>query len=54
MIVLGVVAGIGFTMSIFISALAFAEGANLETSKIAILVACVVAQHLTRFARRGH
>jgi len=46
MAVLGVVAGIGFTMSIFISALAFADGANLETSKIAILIASGVAASL--------
>jgi NhaA family Na+:H+ antiporter len=36
--VVGVVAGIGFTMSIFIAGLAFPGGPNLETSKIAVLV----------------
>ncbi len=36
--VVGVVAGIGFTMSIFIAALAFPAGANLETAKVGILV----------------
>ncbi|HEY8925558.1 MAG TPA: Na+/H+ antiporter NhaA [Polyangia bacterium] len=46
MIVMGVVAGIGFTMSIFISALAFPDGANLETSKIAILIASGLAASL--------
>jgi NhaA family Na+:H+ antiporter len=35
----GTVAGIGFTMSIFIAHLAFGAGANLETSKVGILVA---------------
>ena len=36
--VVGVVAGIGFTMSIFIASLAFASGTNLETAKVGILV----------------
>lgn len=35
----GVVAGIGFTMSIFIAALAFPAGTNLETAKVGILLA---------------
>jgi NhaA family Na+:H+ antiporter len=35
--VVGLVAGIGFTMSIFIAALAFPAGANLETAKVGIL-----------------
>jgi NhaA family Na+:H+ antiporter len=42
----GVVAGIGFTMSIFIAQLAFAEPASrasLETAKIGILVASGLA-----------
>ena len=34
----GVVAGIGFTMSIFIAALAFRAGVNLETSKVGVLI----------------
>lgn len=34
----GMVAGIGFTMSIFIAQLAFPAGANLETSKVGILI----------------
>jgi len=34
----GVVAGIGFTMSIFIASLAFPSGTSLDTSKIGILV----------------
>jgi NhaA family Na+:H+ antiporter len=41
--VVGVVAGIGFTMSIFIAALAFPAGANLETSKVSILAGSAVA-----------
>ena len=41
--VVGVVAGIGFTMSIFIAALAFPPGASLETLKVGILVASGVA-----------
>jgi NhaA family Na+:H+ antiporter len=36
--VIGVVAGIGFTMSIFIAALAFPAGTNLETAKFGVLV----------------
>jgi NhaA family Na+:H+ antiporter len=50
--VVGVVAGIGFTMSIFIAALAFPTGTNLETSKVGILlgsgVAAVLAYGLGR------
>jgi NhaA family Na+:H+ antiporter len=42
----GVVAGIGFTMSIFMSQLAFGAGATLETSKVAILVASALAAAL--------
>jgi Na+/H+ antiporter NhaA len=38
-----VVAGIGFTMSIFIAALAFPPGASLETSKVGILIGSGVA-----------
>lgn len=41
--IVGVVAGIGFTMSIFIAALAFPKGVNLETSKVAILIGSGVA-----------
>jgi NhaA family Na+:H+ antiporter len=36
--VVGVVAGIGFTMSIFIASLAFPAGTDLETAKIGVLV----------------
>jgi NhaA family Na+:H+ antiporter len=41
--VVGVVAGIGFTMSIFIASLAFAAGPDLETSKVSILAGSAVA-----------
>jgi Na+:H+ antiporter, NhaA family len=41
--VVGVVAGIGFTMSIFIAALAFPAGTSLETSKVGILIGSGVA-----------
>lgn len=52
--VVGVVAGIGFTMSIFIAALAFPGGTNLETAKVGILIgsgaAAVLAYALGRIA----
>lgn len=55
--IVGVVAGIGFTMSIFIAALAFPKGANLETSKVGILlasgVAAVIAYGLGRVILRS-
>ncbi len=41
--VVGVVAGIGFTMSIFIANLAFPAGANLETAKVGILAGSALA-----------
>jgi NhaA family Na+:H+ antiporter len=41
--VVGVVAGIGFTMSLFIAQLAFPPGPLLDTAKLAILVASLVA-----------
>jgi NhaA family Na+:H+ antiporter len=41
--VVGVVAGIGFTMSLFIAQLAFPPGPLLETAKLAILVGSCVA-----------
>ncbi|HET9933684.1 MAG TPA: Na+/H+ antiporter NhaA [Polyangiaceae bacterium] len=43
----GVVAGIGFTMSIFIAGLAFGRGPTLETGKIAILLGSFTAAVLT-------
>jgi NhaA family Na+:H+ antiporter len=45
--VIGVVAGVGFTMSLFIAGLAFADGAILATSKLAVLVASATAAALT-------
>jgi len=39
----GAVAGVGFTMAIFIAQLAFARGALLETAKLGILVASGIA-----------
>jgi len=39
----GVLAGIGFTMSLFIAALGFADPAVLATAKISILIASVIA-----------
>ena len=42
-LVVGGVAGIGFTMALFIGALAFADAAMLALAKLAILVASVVA-----------
>jgi NhaA family Na+:H+ antiporter len=38
-LLVGLVGGIGFTMSLFIAALAFPEGPLLDTAKLAILVA---------------
>ena len=42
-VVLGIVGGIGFTMSIFIAGLAFPGTAMLETAKLAVLAASVLA-----------
>jgi NhaA family Na+:H+ antiporter len=39
-------AGIGFTMSIFITNLAFSDAGHIQSSKIAILVASLVASCL--------
>jgi NhaA family Na+:H+ antiporter len=39
LVVLGVVAGIGFTMSLFVAQLAFADAATLASAKLAILAA---------------
>jgi NhaA family Na+:H+ antiporter len=46
-IVVGLVAGIGFTMALFIAALALPAGPMLETAKLAILCASLVAATLT-------
>ena len=55
--VVGFVAGIGFTMAIFIADLAFAKSPLLGGAKVAILVASVVAGLITviggRFLLRG-
>lgn len=42
-VVLGAVAGIGFTMAIFIAELAFVDGAMLSVAKLGVLVATAVA-----------
>jgi NhaA family Na+:H+ antiporter len=39
----GILGGIGFTMSIFISLLAFQDEASIETAKMAILLASTAA-----------
>jgi NhaA family Na+:H+ antiporter len=39
----GVLAGIGFTMSLFIAALAFAQPEVLATAKLGILIASLIA-----------
>ena len=39
----GVLGGIGFTMSLFIADLAFGKSSNLEAAKFAILLASLVA-----------
>jgi Na+:H+ antiporter, NhaA family len=41
--VLGVVAGVGFTMAIFIAQLAFADPSNLRSAKLAVLGASALA-----------
>lgn len=46
MLLLGLLGGIGFTMSIFISNLAFAEAELLATAKFAVLVASALAASL--------
>ena len=43
MIGIGLMAGIGFTMSIFISELAFTDSLMKEQAKMAILVASLIA-----------
>jgi NhaA family Na+:H+ antiporter len=42
-VVIGCLGGIGFTMSIFIAALAFADPALLDAAKLAVLAASVLA-----------
>jgi NhaA family Na+:H+ antiporter len=43
LIVVGCLGGIGFTMSIFIAQLAFADVATLDTAKMAVLIASTIA-----------
>lgn len=43
MLVVGLVGGIGFTMSLFIAHLAFEPGPLLDTAKLAVIVASGVA-----------
>lgn len=43
MIGAGILAGIGFTMSIFISMLAFSEAATQDIAKLAVLVSSVIS-----------
>ena len=50
--VLGLVAGIGFTMALFVAALAFPEGQKLEQAKTAILVASALAMTIGLLAGR--
>src|SRR5262249_17339978 len=52
-VVMGVVGGIGFTMSLFVSSLAFPQkGALLETAKLAILCGSGVSAILTMILGR--
>jgi NhaA family Na+:H+ antiporter len=43
LLVLGLVAGMGFTMGLFVAALAFPPGPMLETAKIAVLAGSTLA-----------
>jgi Na+/H+ antiporter NhaA len=43
MIGIGLLAGIGFTMSLFIASLAFTNGPELATAKMAILIASILS-----------
>jgi NhaA family Na+:H+ antiporter len=52
MALLGTLGGIGFTMSIFMSNLAFTERSLLATAKFAVLLASAVAASLALVARR--
>lgn len=53
LVVLGIVAGIGFTMSLFIAQLAFTEGPLLSAAKLAVLAASGVAATLALVTGRG-
>ncbi len=50
--VVGVVAGIGFTMALFVAQLAFPSGALLETAKLAIICGSALAALLSVLAGR--
>ena len=52
LLVLGIVAGIGFTMALFIATLAFPGGVELEAAKLAILCASAMAGVLGLVAGR--
>lgn len=43
LVVLGIVAGVGFTMSLFIAQLAFTDAASLAAAKLGVLIASTVA-----------
>ena len=51
--VVGIVGGIGFTMSLFIAQLAFAQGTLLETAKLAVLTGSLVAAVMSLVAGHG-
>jgi NhaA family Na+:H+ antiporter len=52
MIGVGLLAGIGFTMSLFIAALAFSDAATLATAKLATLLASLLAGSVGLFVLR--
>ncbi len=52
MSLVGIVAGVGFTMALFVAQLAFPTGALLETAKLAIVCGSVVAALLSVVAGR--
>jgi NhaA family Na+:H+ antiporter len=58
MLGLGLTAGIGFTMSIFISTLSFTDETNINISKLAIiagsLLSAIIGIIVLRFARTSH
>jgi NhaA family Na+:H+ antiporter len=43
LLVVGVVSGVGFTMSLFIASLAFPDGAGLDLARFAVLIASLIA-----------
>lgn len=45
----GILAGLGFTMSIFIASLAFTDGAQLSAAKLSVLIASAIAGALGIF-----